>query len=312
MPELLDESLIWGQVWQYLLDRLNTLSEIGKERLTALPATPKGKLFATCLAIDLCSNALVSRQVVEIFENLSAKETDICGRIAYTLSQNQYDTLNCCSLLEAPPPPAGDGYVTVMEIATFIKTFVTPNTGEGISPDEINKVLETYFGPEGDLSSLTKCDMRPSNHLWVLPRSEYGYLLERAKDGSGEIFIDALGLTFQEGHGVQRLPHLVAVLYPPGHDCGARQPTSFDSWWGNAHVQFVSFYKKDGWGRTQSCTGSRYFEADDEGMPRERVHRSSNGLGGCLGQSIGHWRPVHNVPQDEIFRAALRRFVRSV
>jgi hypothetical protein len=306
----LDEDLIWGQIWDYLRDRLNMLSAAGKETLHALPQTSKGKHYATCLAIDLTANALIPRQVIEIFENLSDKESDICDRIAHTLSQDQYHTFNCCSLLESPPP-AGDAYVTVMEIASFITKFVTPNTGEGLSPDEIDKVLKTYFDGEGDLSSLTKCDLRPSNRIWVMPRSEYTFLLESSKNTSGKVFLDALGLTFQEGHGVKRLPHLVAILYPQGYDCGARQPTSFDPWWGNAHVQFISFYKKDGWGRTHSCTGCRYIDMDDEGMPRERVHRDHSGLEGFTGQSIGHWQPVGNISQHEIFRAALRRFVRA-
>jgi hypothetical protein len=305
----LDEDLLWTEAWNYLIRSLDALSVPGKDKLSALTRTEKGKLCATCLAIDLMAEALEPRQLADIFEHLSADDSDICGSIAKALSREEYEAFTCCSKLEAPPPREDDGYVTVMEIATFITKFVKPNTGESFSPDEVDKVIATYFDGEGDLSSLVKCDLRPSKRLWVLPRSEYNFLLDRATRGkSAKVFLDALGLTLSRGHGVNGLPHLVAVLYPQRHDCDAKQPTALDAWWGNPHVQFISFGRNDGWGRTYSCTGSRYFERDLDGMPRERVHHDHRGLGGFSGHSIGQAPPILQISQHEIFVAALRRF----
>jgi hypothetical protein len=304
------EEFIWGEVWSYLLSTLANLSEGGKQKLRALAMTPKGKLCATCLAIDLRSGAIRTQEVSEIFENV--RGDDVCSGIAKALSEEKYDNLICCSLLESPVPKANDAYVTVMEIATFIYKFVRPNTGEGFAPEEVKKILDTYFDDEGDLSALIKCDLQPSGRLWVLPRSEYSDLLERANRGkSARVFLDALGLTLKSGHGVNGLPFLVAILHPEGHDCGAKQPTSWDVWWANTHIQFISFRRVDGWGRTFSCTGMRYFESNDEGMPRERVHRDSHSLSGFTGRIIGGSPPVEPVSQDEVFRAALKRFAKA-
>jgi hypothetical protein len=310
ISEMADNESIWGEVWNYLLSTLDKLSPPGKQNLRALATTPKGKLCATCLAIDLRAGAIRTPEVIEIIESVMGG--DICSGIAKVLSEEKYHHLNCCSLLESPAPKGNDAYVTVMEIATFINKFVKPNTGEGFSPEEVKKILDTYFDDEGDLSALTKCDLRPSGRLWVLPRSEYSQLLARANRGdTARVFLDALGLTLKSGHGVNGLPFLVAILHPEDHDCGAKQPTSWDAWWANTHIQFISFRRVDGWGRTFSCTGVRYFDANDEGMPRERVHRDSHSLSGFTGRIIGGAPPVEPVAQDAVFSAALNRFVKA-
>jgi hypothetical protein len=305
-----DEKIIWEEVWRYLRLNLDALSEPASRKLSALPVNLKGKLCATCLAIDLASGALTSKQLLEVFENLEDKYDDICTSISNTLSRPQYDNLRCCSLLESPPLDIRDGYVTVMEIGTFIKKFVSPNTGDGLSPEEINRVLDLYFDEDGDLSALVKCNLGESKRLWVLPRSEYDVLLRRATGESFRVFLDALGLTFKSGFGPMGVPFLIAIFYPSEHDCRAKQPTSFDVYWANAHVQFVSFRREDGWGRTQSFSGSRYFDDREEGMPRERVHGDSSGLLGFRGRIMGGAYPVEDISQHETLRAALERFVR--
>ena len=308
-----DESL-WEQVWAYFVGEVGGLSDHGARNLQALTASAKGKLLATCMAIDIAAGAVSPSRIAEIFNHVADGPNDICDRLADELKAAEYEGLNCGSQLESPPLAEDDAYVTVMEISTFIRKHVQPNTGDGVSPEEIERVRKLYFEGDCDLSSLADCNLRPSNRLWVLSLSQFRQLLDQMNSSvkkDARIFLDALGLSHPRGFGPGNLLHLVAVIHPRGRDCGAKQPTSFDVYWRDTHIQFVSFGKLDGWGRTYSCTGFRYFESDEEGMPRERVHRDSRGLLGFTGQSLGYADRVDNLEQEMILKAALKRFARA-
>lgn len=310
-----DEEVQWDQAWAFLVDKLlNLLSPYGYLNLRALPASSKGKLLATCMAIDIVAEALSPPQIAKIFDKLADGPNDICDRIADDLTKAEFDALNCASRLECPPLAEGDAYVTVMEISSFMRKFVKPNTGEELSPDEIQRACRMFFEGDCDLSSLAKCELGKSNRLWVFPKSQFEQLRERMSRDAGkgaQILIDALGMSYRRGFGVGNLLHLVAIIHPAGRECGAKQPTAFDAHWRETHVQFISFGKEDGWGRTYSCTGSRYFESDDEGMPRERVHRDQSGLLGFTGKSLGYAGPLGNITQEMVLNAALKRFARA-
>ena len=101
----------------------------------------------------------------------------------------------------------------------------------------------------------------------MLPRKEYEELREyatRISEALPTVLIDALG--FGKPIGIDnRLPELVAVLYPPKIPVRSAQPTTVDAFWWTEGGFYVSYHNEDYWGRTQSSSGK---------IPpvKERVH----------------------------------------
>lgn len=312
----------WLAVRSYLRNRLVEVSAnrvLWRKAATwvrSLGTTARGRLLASCLAIDLASEAVSPETLLEIVEALDSSGADACLQFAKVLRTHpMHSSWICASRLPCGDPESDDHcYVRVLELSRFIRYYLKPSTGRSSRPDQAEEVLRQYISDADgqDLSDITAPWAGPSKRVWVLPKEDYVDLVSLADpQHPGTVFQEALGLSYADGIGMNHWPHLISVTYPRQRHGGwnARQPTALDADWTNQPALYVSYPREDGWGRTQNCY-QKLYTRHTTGYARERVHPSFDGLTAEFrAADIGLAQPYSSVCQEEVVRAAVARFV---
>jgi hypothetical protein len=234
--------------------------------LRFLPSSVDGELLGLCLAIDIAAKALKPGTIMEIVKLLDVSAIDHRHAFHIALAQHRdHRNLICASLLGSPRLMRHDHYVRVVSLESFLTHFVGPTLPIylPLSPSSKVRARRRYLGPKGgSLAGIDRWWSGTRGVTWVLSAKTLDDLI-RGNSGmeSASIVNDAAGLC----HPLKT--ELMIVRYPREFDTvvGVKQPTALDCDWTHPGTFFISFGKQDGWGRTQSCSGSR------PGVP-ERVH----------------------------------------
>jgi hypothetical protein len=264
----------WAKVLQilkdYLLPFVQNPAAVGRW-FDSLESSPDGRRLAISLAIDLVVGAyrkdaqVMLGQILDRVDHAAAEGSIEFGRQLHEHPHRQ--DLYCASTI--PTTDVGTGYASVITLVKFIAcagfAFGFADTSEdkallrkrygGGSQARPLRGYETWWTAENQIVWIT-CARR-FFEKWRACDNE-----KRASEVK-----DALGLPTPP-YVKNGIPlEYVAVCYPAGFDRPAHQPTALDAWWLDSGQWYLSYAKLDGWGRSQSISGTHESQV-------ERVHRA--------------------------------------
>lgn len=289
----------WDEVKRIITQKLpGSTAQIWIERMEVEENSTEGWRLGVCLAIDLESGALDPETVETILNVVDPNETDARKAFGNALSgHSEHDRFVCSSSLKASPLPQSDRYLRVFTIRNFMKFHVNPNNPHVFDPADVEDVRTSYFddGATSDLMDIESSWTGGNGIVWVMSYNDYLELTRgKSREERGTSINDALGLNYGPSQATNDGNELVAVKYPPKFDTTCLQPTTLDADWRKDDGFYLSYIKEDGWGRTQSCSGS-------EAPIRERVHKGLDGLSAeYVGLTVG---PIRRITPN---RAELR------
>lgn len=246
----------------------------GHAWLNSLPNCMDGELVGVCIAIDIASEALDPHTFASILDNLKSSPKNARLRFAEAIDSHACKRdFVCASKLDAPPLRCPDHYVRVLELRRFITYYAGPSFGySDLDPADVEEVRRIFFTKSTSLGSIKEWWAGKNGRVWVTSKRELEQLVEKYPgEDAASLFNDALGLGYANGAGKDNLPEIVAVNYPLNFSIGCTQPTTLDAWWEDEGKFYISNGREDGWGKTQSCSGS-YDKV------RERVHSEFKNL----------------------------------
>jgi hypothetical protein len=273
--------MAWNQAKAVLIERVIPLMREPANGTTWIinleneASCKDGRRLGVCMAIDVLSGALEPKVFASVLDMVDQDEID--ARRAFGIAFDKFpdkESLVCVSNLVAPPLEADDFYMRILLLRDFIEYYVSPNNPHSFDPADVEDVRLSYFGENApsDLSDIETWWTGLNGVVWVMSHSEYVALTSGMQPNErGTILNDALGLGKGPSRAVNDGVELVAVRYPNSFTHACSQPSTLDAYWVNYSWYYLSYTKEDGWGRTQSCSGTA-------GAIRERVHRGFEGL----------------------------------
>lgn len=266
----------WIDVETYLTNKIIPLLKsrrVGKEWLRKLPIDNFGMLLGINMAIDIASGAIPPEVFVNIIDSI--KSPFFNARLAFFKAQNNHpkkDEFVCASKINTPIL-TNNTYLRVLEIEDFADYYVRPSFSFlPYDPPDIKEIRRRYFKKRTSLANIDNWYNGSYNRVWVMSKAEFNSICSSyPKHDHGSIFNDALGIGYKYGGGLKGKPEMVAIEYPKNFSLVCKQPTLLDSQWKIEPIWYISENNKDGWGRTQSCSGTY------DGI-KERVHSSFKNL----------------------------------
>lgn len=277
--------------------------------LSSLMTTLGGQLLAICMAIDLCVGAVPAAVYIEILNSLPPHRNMPCQEFAEALTKKlEYASSLIGSASAGTKLDQEDHYVRVMEIGEFAFYYDKQRSGRGLRPEEVSEVEEEYFAePAEETLAHVGVWTGKNGRVWVVAAQDLQAVRPLLQEQfPGTPVMDAIGLNYRVGFGINGTPRLVAVHYPESasFDPPPRQPTAIDADWAAEHVFYVSYGSVDHWGRTHSCSGVRP-------ECRERIHHTIYDLTEqwrC--EKIGDAEPVELIDLSHVLLAACERFTK--
>jgi hypothetical protein len=294
----------WEQVKRIITQKLpGPNAQIWIEQIEVEENSKDGWRLGVCLAIDLESGALDPEIVETILNAVDPNETDARKAFGIAVSGHpENDRFICSSSLTANPLAQSDSYLRVFTIRNFMRFHVNPNNPHVFDPADVEDVRTSYFeeGATSDLTDIEGSWTGGNGIVWVMSYNDFLELTRgKSREEKGTLINDALGLNYGPSQATNDGNELVAVKYPPEFSNTCLQPTTLDADWRKDDGFYLSYLKKDGWGRTQSCSGN-------EAPIRERVHKGLDGLSvdyvGLTVGPIGPLTPSRANLQTEAYR----------
>lgn len=233
----------------------------GVERwIRVLSPDDDSDLLGTCIAIDLKSEALAVERFARVLERMPAGSSP---RSAFAEALELLsESLKMCSCFPKTADHGAGAYANVIDLGTFLEHYANPS-GYPMTLDDLAEVDEVFFGsrPRVTLDEIKRPWAGPRGIVWVLPLTELEAIIDgKSPEMAATLLHDALGLWVAWKGPMVYLKYPVEApldRYP--------QPTTFDAGFYQAGGCFLSAAEGDGWGRTQSRSGT-------PAARRERVH----------------------------------------
>lgn len=231
----------------------------GEEWLARLAHSPNGDVLASCIVIDVASGALRKDTVIDVLNHADLMIAD--ARMAFhaaLVNHDAYLNLICSSCFHSSPLPKDDTYVRVISLQVFMDNYIVPEFGPAfVSTVKADReaVKRTFFDTGAfKLGSIRSWWTGSHPLVWITSLNTLVDVLDgEAEEDVATVINDYLGLGYPEG------VDLLWVQYPSQFDCsiGVAQPTTLDVPWKAPSGFYISYPRKDGWGRAQSCSGTR-------------------------------------------------------
>ena len=276
---------------EYLIQELGDLVRDFPPAVTWLAGLMDGnesQILGLCLAIDLASGSLAPSTVAEVLKNIDAPSGEACHDFVTAIAR--HGDCRFCSRQKSRPGP-DDFYVRVMGLYEFFAYSYKDASGASWSEEDINELRSELKSPSGrPLGDVDKgfsgaggtnwiCDCREIEEE-IGPRGSFGI-------GAGTALADCLGLPEKKSFAAGNPPEIILVTYPPFVDLDLWKPTTLDGFWVGGF--FLSSNRTDGWGLTQSCSGSA-------SAKKERIHKAFSSLkNDFLGWYVG---PMGDIVSD--------------
>lgn len=294
----------WENVREYLQGTLLPLvqhREVADRWLQALgdpeAGRTQGKVLATCLAIDLDSQAVPPELVAGIIDRIPDDFEAPCPAFAQALRVHPDAPLVCASQHAARSLGSSDTYARVVTLEGFQDVV---GADLCFSLAEREQAARAYLDDPQPMRYVNGRLRGRRGCAWVTRRSVVEELLrqDEQNDEPATRIVGALGLYMTEGDDRE----LVVLTYPPEFEQQTRfaHPTSLDSRWDIPHY-FMAYRSEDGFGRTYALMQTL------EPCP-ERIHPDYEGpLDGFSAHYLGERKQI---PHDDegYLRAALERF----
>jgi hypothetical protein len=266
-----------------------------------------GHRLGACIAIDILSGALEPEVLASILNLVDPDKPDARKEFGVAFDKHpKRKNLVIASKLASPPLDREDSYIRILLLRNFIEYYVNPSNPHSFDPADVEDIRMSYFSDEtdADFSDIKEWWTGKSGVVWVMPYNDYQELTKDVKsEERGSLVNDALGLGKAPSTGENDGMEMVAVKYPQDFSVGCSQPTTLDAYWIDHSWYFISYVKQDGWGRTQSCSGTT-------GVIRERVHGEFKNLTrGYTGIYIGVITKNVSHNRKRLLQEACERFI---
>lgn len=284
----------WNDVRKGLLSFLGDTVE---PWLATLTEENDGHQLGICLYIDLFLDRIAPADVREIILRIDLKSSEPAKGFgtqldAWELENRRSAFYNRLRSGESHEPWS---YARVLELGSFIRYYVTPNTGATLDDVDRRRIRRLYFGKARGvpLAKVRRAWHGGRDRTWVVPGSEIDPLIDpllAAKRRDATNLVNRLGLAVSGGIADGKA-YMVCVRYPDGQPLEAAQPTALDADWTHGTTFFLSCGGCRGWGKSYSLTG------DQEGCP-ELVHAPLPRLTRAyLGHDVGPCEPIEGKPE---------------
>ena len=257
---------------------LTVSSTRANEWIEGMRATDDGELLGICLAIDVRNGAIDRSDLAAV---VSAVVPTGDGRRDFSQAMDIVGRPLCATRLRDKAPTPDTVYARVLELGSFIHYYLRPQYHySATEPNDVAEVRRVFFG-----NGTQRCHLGDINEtwsgegslIWVLDKEDLQTVAEHVpSDTAATSLCEDLGLHLPDGVGILGYPELLLVTYPSdfesSFDRRCVQPTTFDANWARDDIHYISFVKRDQWGRTRSCSGAKPIAV------KERVHLEFDGL----------------------------------
>ena len=232
-----------------------------------------GQLLAISILIDVASGAVDPDVYVSVLDLVDPSASDARAEFSKALERfPDPDRLRCCSRHELEPLREEESYARVQPLAVFITRYLSTSFAYyDLSGTDAEEVRRVFFDDPGGLSlgQIRACWSGRGQIVWVMSSEELSPYPPAPGGGQpASTLVDRLGLPNRIAADSAGKSEFVAVVYPPQLKVRCAQPTALDAHWSSPGGYYISWFKQDAWGRTNSCSGS-------QPRLRERVHHGT-------------------------------------